>query len=318
MIDIFQETVQNTLNAMATGLKYPVMVLLILLAAVTLFLLGTLIVEVFQEHRHLKAKMPELIEQIRKAGKGNVEGCIEKSQLLKRQKTALIEITRHPDISDMMRESLAVRLITEEQAFYDTRTKRTDLIAKIGPMLGLMGTLIPLGPGVIALGQGDTYTLSTSLLIAFDTTIAGLACAAIALCISTIRKRWYTNYMSMLETLMECILDEENEGDRSTEAILRNLQRSLEAQSPQQLKAAAKPGPVEQQAATATQAAQHTQTTSKPKRQLTEAERAAIIKALREQQLRNQAAQPPAPQAATSSATPQPAAPSATPGGDVK
>lgn len=313
MIDIFQETVQNTLNAMATGLKYPVMVLLILLAAVTLFLLGTLIVEVFQEHRHLKAKMPELIEQIRKAGKGNVEGCIEKSQLLKRQKTALIEITRHPDISDMMRESLAVRLITEEQAFYDTRTKRTDLIAKIGPMLGLMGTLIPLGPGVIALGQGDTYTLSTSLLIAFDTTIAGLACAAIALCISTIRKRWYTNYMSMLETLMECILDEENEGDRSTEAILRNLQRSLQAQSPQQLKAAANPGPAEQTAATAIQSAQQPQT-SKPKRQLSEAERAAIIKALREQQLRNQAAQQPAPQPAASSVTSkQPA-----PGGDVK
>lgn len=42
-------------------------------------------------------------------------------------------------------------------------------------MLGLLGTLIPLGPGIIALGQGDTQTLSTSLLTAFDTTIA--ACA---------------------------------------------------------------------------------------------------------------------------------------------
>ena len=81
--------------------------------------------------------------------------------------------------------------------------------AKIGPMLGLLGTLIPLGPGIIALGQGDTITLSSSLLTAFDTTIMGLIAAAIAIVISTIRTRWYTDYMSILETLMECILEAE-------------------------------------------------------------------------------------------------------------
>ena len=88
-------------------------------------------------------------------------------------------------------------------------------MAKIGPMLGLMGTLIPLGPGIIALGQGDTFTLSNSLLIAFDTTVAGLVCALIALVISTIRKIWYRNDMSILETLMECILEEEQNDDQA-------------------------------------------------------------------------------------------------------
>ena len=88
-------------------------------------------------------------------------------------------------------------------------------MAKIGPMLGLMGTLIPLGPGIIALGQGDTFTLSNSLLIAFDTTVAGLVCALIALVICTIRKIWYRNDMSILETLMECILEEEQNDDQA-------------------------------------------------------------------------------------------------------
>ena len=78
-----------------------------------------------------------------------------------------------------------------------------------------MGTLIPLGPGIIALGQGDTFTLSNSLLIAFDTTVAGLVCALIALVISTIRKIWYRNDMSILETLMECILEEEQNDDQA-------------------------------------------------------------------------------------------------------
>ena len=77
-------------------------------------------------------------------------------------------------------------------------------------MLGLMGTLIPLGPGIMALGQGDTYTLSVSLLTAFDTTIAGLIAAAFCLVISTVRRRWYSGYTADLETLMDCAPERES------------------------------------------------------------------------------------------------------------
>ena len=211
MLDLFQDSISNILRTLANGLKLPVTLLLVLLAVVTLFLLGTLLTEIFMEHRHLKVHMPELVDKIRAAGKGSTAGIIRDSSLLLRQKDALTELTKHPDLTPLMRESLAIRLIAQEKDFYDRRTQRTDLIAKTGPMLGLMGTLIPLGPGIIALGQGDTYTLSTSLLMAFDTTVAGLACAAAALIISSIRKRWYRNYMSILETLMECILETEND-----------------------------------------------------------------------------------------------------------
>ena len=211
---LIQEGLSNTLRVMSNGLKIPVMILLVLLAAVTLFLLGTLICEIFMEHRHLKEKMPEMVDKIERTPAAKLPKTIEDSQLLRRQKDALTELTKHPQLTEMMRESLAVRLIAQERDFYDGRTRRTDLIAKVGPMLGLMGTLIPLGPGIIALGQGDTYTLSTSLLMAFDTTVAGLACAAVALVISNVRKRWYRNYMSMLETLMECTLEAVNKGIR--------------------------------------------------------------------------------------------------------
>ena len=217
MLDNFQEGVTNTLRVMASGLRIPVMILLILLAATTLFLLGTLLVEIFMEHRHLREQMPAMVDKIEKSSKDGLATCIEDSQLLLRQKKALLELTKHPSLTPLMRESLAIRLIAQERDFYDGRTRRTDFIAKIGPMLGLMGTLIPLGPGVIALGQGDTYTLSTSLLMAFDTTVAGLACAAVALVISNVRKRWYRNYMSMTETLMECTLEALNE-NRETQA----------------------------------------------------------------------------------------------------
>ena len=135
--------------------------------------------------------------------------AIRKSRLLKRQRNALLELLSHPDITPLMRESLAARIVEEEQNVYSRRIRISDIIAKIGPILGLLGTLIPLGPGIIALGQGDTITLSSSLLTAFDTTILGLLSAGTAMVISTIRKSWYNNYMSVLETLAECILEVE-------------------------------------------------------------------------------------------------------------
>ena len=99
---------------------------------------------------------------------------IEQSGLLRRQKDALLELTRHPDFTPATREALALRLLEQEQDRYDKIVKLSEVLARLAPMFGLLGTLIPLGPGIIALGQGDTYTLSTSLLTAFDTTIAGL------------------------------------------------------------------------------------------------------------------------------------------------
>ena len=200
----------KAMRTIAEAMEKPVIVLLLLLVAVTVFMIGWLITEFFTERRHLRAKLPALVDQLNTTdNKVQIDRCIESSELLYRQKMALKELVMHPDITPLMRESLAVRLLQEEQSFYDRRLKISDVIAKIGPILGLLGTLIPLGPGIIALGQGDTITLSSSLLTAFDTTIMGLVAAAVAIVISTIRSRWYANYMSVLETLMECILEVE-------------------------------------------------------------------------------------------------------------
>lgn len=201
---IFKEALRTLANALET----PVIILLIILVLITVVLVGVTIGEYFTEHRHLKAELPRLIDRMNEE-EADLEICIRQSGLLKRQKKALLEVTKHPELSELMRESLTVRLIQAEQEVYDKRVILSDMIAKIGPILGLLGTLIPLGPGVIALGQGDTATLSASLLTAFDTTIAGLIAGGIAMVVSGIRNSWYEKYMSILETVMECLLEVE-------------------------------------------------------------------------------------------------------------
>ena len=203
------DQLNQVMYIVAQSLQVPDIVVLLILVAVSIVLVGTLIAEYFTEHLRMKAKLPQLFDELHK-GERPVAEHIRTSGLLKRQKRALIELTRHPDLTGSMREALAVRLIAEEQAHYDRVLQVSELVARLGPIFGLLGTLIPLGPGIIAMGQGDTYTLSRSLLIAFDTTILGLISAAVAMVVSVIRRGWYENYMSVLEAVAECVLEVEN------------------------------------------------------------------------------------------------------------
>ena len=197
--------IHDILRAVSGALEVPVVVLLVLFLLAAVALVGWLIAEYCTERRHLKVALPALMEQLRTAD--DREAVIEQSGLLRRQKDALLELLRHPDFTDATREALAVELLEREQDRYDDIVKLSELLARLAPMLGLLGTLIPLGPGIIALGQGDTYTLSTSLLTAFDTTIAGLVAAAFAIVVSSIRRRWYREYGSLLEALCTEMLE---------------------------------------------------------------------------------------------------------------
>ena len=210
------------LHSISSYMEKPVILALLILALITALLLGMLISEYLTEHRHLTLVLPQLLDKLKEAKEQDKDlgGVIAQAGLFPRQRDRLLELIRHPDYTDFMRESLAVRLLKEEQEVYDRRLLVTDLIAKIAPMLGLLGTLIPLGPGIIALGRGDVTTLSASLLTAFDTTVVGLICAGLATVISAIRKVWYRNYISIFETLMECILDlEKKEPEEESSSV---------------------------------------------------------------------------------------------------
>lgn len=196
----------DALRALASALQTPVVVVLFVLIAITIVMAGTLIAELFTERLHMKAKLPELLNALQKREKP-LEEIISDSGLLKRQKRVLRTVCAQTELTALKRESLAGELLSAERAHYNLRVQITDLVMKLGPMFGLLGTLIPLGPGIIALGRGDTYTLSTSLLTAFDTTIAGLIAAAAATLISSIRKRWYAKYTGHMDAIMECLLE---------------------------------------------------------------------------------------------------------------
>ena len=79
------------------------------------------------------------------------------------------------------------------------RIDRADLLARVGPMLGLMGTLIPLGPGLAALGRGELDVLAQAVTVAFNTTVLGLLTGILGFLLGRLRRRWYDAAMERLE-----------------------------------------------------------------------------------------------------------------------
>lgn len=94
---------------------------------------------------------------------------------------------------------LAAGDVARVQAVARHRLERADLLARIPPMLGLMATIIPLGPGLAALGKGDPAQLASAVTVAFDATVLGLVAGIAGLVIGKLRRRWYEETLEAME-----------------------------------------------------------------------------------------------------------------------
>lgn len=198
---------QEIMRNVAASLMVPVMIVLVLLILFAIYSVGSLIAEFVLERRHFKANMPRDIKVVKDSSYEDLPETIEQTGLLRKQKEALKVIVANMGLPEDDLFALAKAEVTGVDARYRRKVARTDLITKIAPMMGLMCTLIPLGPGIVAMGQGEVNILSNSLLVAFDGTVAGLIGGVVSMVVSSIRKRWYANYLLAMESLTTCVLE---------------------------------------------------------------------------------------------------------------
>ena len=205
---------QEIMRNVAAALMLPVMIMLVGLILFAVYSIGSLIAEFFFERRHFKANMPRDIKAIKDSAYEDLHATIEGTGLLRSQKNALRMIVANMGLPEDDLFALARTEVSATDARYRHRVARTDLVTKIAPMMGLMCTLIPLGPGIVAMGQGEVNVLSNSLLVAFDGTVAGLIGGVVSMCVSAVRKRWYANYVIATEALATCVLEKADEARR--------------------------------------------------------------------------------------------------------
>jgi len=208
IIQFLESGLQSGIYLISTHLLYPVIVILLCLIAWTFIELGRFLFEWRVRNRNLEP--------------------VEKRAFDVRVLIETNEVARVPDtynkfvhdfitsLSGLHGKSHSMKLmqIRVEKLLQDCdaritkRLEKTRFVARAAPIFGLMGTLIPMGPALLALGQGEMEALSENMIIAFGTTVVGLLAGVIAYTISMVRNRWYAQDFSDMEYISEILLAE--------------------------------------------------------------------------------------------------------------
>ncbi|HAJ98734.1 MAG TPA: hypothetical protein DCM62_01785, partial [Bacteroidales bacterium] len=101
-----------------------------------------------------------------------------------------------------------LRLLSGFEIEADQEMALSKTLTKMGPILGLMGTLIPMGPALVGLATGDIASMAHNMQVAFATTVVGLLIGAIGFVTLQAKQRWYLQDYTNLEYIARMVNSE--------------------------------------------------------------------------------------------------------------
>jgi len=160
MTDIFK-ILESSLYVLANVFIYPVIIALFFLLGKIFYSLGSFAKEYYRRSRNPRYYSSPFIEQI------NAIDAEDK----------MLEI-----------ELNVVLEKAEQKSFLAIQSSRYSV--KMGPTLGLIGTLTPMAKALSGLAQGNLSSLSSQMITAFSTTVIGLVIGGIAYSVMHVRLKW--------------------------------------------------------------------------------------------------------------------------------
>jgi biopolymer transport protein ExbB/TolQ len=177
---------ENGLFALGQVLRFPVMVLLWVCVASALYLAGQALVEAVVRRRERSGFR---IDAWLRAGA--VIGAPDaRRRVLPTALRALLHAVEIARADGTLGTGGLEHLVLshEEQARRSLSGSR--MLVKVGPSLGLLGTLIPMGTSLASLAAGNLEAMAGQMVVAFTTTIVGLATGTLAYVVAAVRQGW--------------------------------------------------------------------------------------------------------------------------------
>ncbi len=192
------ELISDILYWISTGLLVPVIVCLILLFLRALLLVGSF----FGQYLALRKASAQVRTALTDVDVQNLQAVLDK---LPTKSNLLVVDYIYRMVGACKQPAEVERLLSEFEIAADKDLSTSKMLAKLGPMLGLMGTLIPMGPALAGLATGDIASMARNMQVAFATTVTGLVAAAIGYITQQVKQRWYLQDMANLEYLAAVI-----------------------------------------------------------------------------------------------------------------
>ncbi len=184
----------QALARIASSLRVPVLILALLVLLVCALEAGRFAVELWTRARAGHSALRKLARQV--IANPERAAALSSSAPSSFARDALLEIAR----AILVGEQAGIEhALADYELAVQRRLDHTRILVRAGPALGLMGTLIPLAPGLAALGHGEVNTLATDLRTAFAATTIGLLVGTVAFALTLTRTRMYTEDLTALE-----------------------------------------------------------------------------------------------------------------------
>lgn len=189
--------ISDILYWISTGLLVPVIVLLIFFFLRSLLLIGSF----FGQYLAIRRTASLISTEVDYLTKENVQSLAER--LPKKNPSLVVTYMNRLLAADSA--AMRQRLLADFEIEADKDLSTSKTLSKMGPMLGLMGTLIPMGPALVGLSTGDIASMAYNMQVAFATTVVGLFAAAIGFITQQVKQRWYLQDMTNLEFVAELL-----------------------------------------------------------------------------------------------------------------
>ena len=190
----------EALARIASSLRVPVLILALLVLLVCALEVGRFAIELWSRARAGRSALRNLARQVIANPERAAALSARASSSFARD--ALLEIAR----AILAGEQAGIEhALADYELAVQRRLDHTRILVRAGPALGLMGTLIPLAPGLAALGHGEVNTLATDLRTAFAATTIGLLVGTVAFALTLTRTRMYTEDLTALERATDSI-----------------------------------------------------------------------------------------------------------------
>ena len=193
--------ISEILFTVSNGLMIPVILLLLYFLGKSIWILLGLYGQI-QFHRRLSSSLRESVRNY------SEQGLYDTLKNLQYKRDGMVEeylkrILDHKDDSAYCSHELADFQVDVQKILAKYR-----MLIKFGPMLGLMGTLIPMGPALVGLAAGDIASMAYNMQVAFATTVIGMLVAGIGLCALQLNQRYYAGYLNDMEFIIAKVTSE--------------------------------------------------------------------------------------------------------------
>jgi biopolymer transport protein ExbB/TolQ len=177
---------ENGLFALGQILRFPVFVLLWACVGVSVFMAGACVVDAVARRRERRD-----FAITRWLQRGAVleapPARIRELPAALRQLLARIEEAR---AQGTLRDGGLAHLLMEQEGRARRRLDAARTMVRVGPSLGLMGTLIPMGSSLASMATGNLEAMAGQMVVAFTSTIVGLATGTLAYVVAAVRHSW--------------------------------------------------------------------------------------------------------------------------------